>query len=131
MKTFTIQRRIPSQNRFNNKRGMAAQYEYGKERNWWFALIRAHLVPCGTAPDMKIFCRIVSYRNRLLDYGNLVGGAKPIPDVLKRLNWIKDDSPKWFECEYHQRQVPEAEERTEITLATVAEWSGFHAVVKQ
>ena len=129
MKTFTIKRRTPSQNDFSNKRGKAAQFAYSKERNWWFALIRAHLTPWAVPPDEKILCRIVSYRNRLLDYGNLVGGAKPIPDVLKRLNWIKDDSPKWFDCRYEQVQVPASEERTEITIATAAEWSGMYEAV--
>ena len=61
---------------------------------------------------------IHSYRTRLLDHGNLVGGAKPIPDALKHLGWIKDDSPHWVQIDYHQevdsKQAP-------LTVVTVEE----------
>ena len=50
----------------------------------------------------------------LVDYANLVGGAKPIPDNLIRLGYLKDDSPRWFRCEYLQTQVPKKDERTEL-----------------
>ena len=58
------------------------------------------------AVTSKVRLRIVSYRNRLVDFANLVGGAKPIPDCLQRLGYIVDDSPKWFECDYQQIQCP-------------------------
>lgn len=57
---------------------------------------------------------IVSYRKRLLDYGNLVGGAKPILDALKKLGWIVDDSPAWVIEEYKQFAV--GQEFTEIFI---------------
>jgi hypothetical protein len=50
----------------------------------------------------KRWVRITSYRSRLLDHGNLVGGCKPIPDALKRLGWIEDDTPELVEIEYLQ-----------------------------
>jgi hypothetical protein len=55
-----------------------------------------------------------SYRTRLVDYANLVGGAKPIPDALIRLGWLKDDNPRWFHCDYFQFQVTKDKERTEL-----------------
>lgn len=120
-KSITINRRIPSQNATSNRRGIGAQFAYKKERDAWFALLCSRLIPRGSIPEAKVSIRITSYRNRLLDYGNLVGGAKIIPDCLKRLNYIKDDAPKWFDCDYQQRQVAIADERTVIEWLDVVE----------
>ena len=68
---------------------------------------------------MRLLLR--SYRTRLVDYANLVGGAKPIPDCLIRLGYLRDDTPRWFHCEYFQCQVTKAEERTELEFLP---WAG-------
>lgn len=108
---ITIHRRIPSQN--------ATQYshwrKYTTERDAWAVLLRSHLVP-RTPPDHRVRVSIHSYRTRYLDYGNLVGGAKPIPDVIVRLGWARDDSPRWMDTAYAQTVVPKEEERTEISI---------------
>ncbi len=113
MTTITIRRAVPSANTFTNQRGFRGRMAYKLERNAWHVLMRAKLTP-RHPPEGKVRIRLISYRNRLLDFGNLVGGAKPIPDILKLLGYIKDDRPKWFECDYQQHQVPIGEERTEI-----------------
>ncbi len=104
-----IRRRVPSQNQ--------SQYRhwslYLQEKEHWFLLIRSQLPPRHPIQE-PVRMRLVSYRNRLVDFANLVGGAKPIPDALVRLGHLKDDSPKWFHCDYSQLQVPKAEERTEL-----------------
>jgi hypothetical protein len=66
---------------------------------------------------VRAWAAIIALRGRTLDYGNLVGGAKPIPDSLKRLGYIVDDSPQWFQCEYVQRPAPADAERTVIYLS--------------
>lgn len=104
-----IRRRIPSQNAHH----YGHWRRYRQERDTWFVLLRSELPP--RAPvEGRVRLLIQSFRSRLIDYANLVGGAKPIPDCLKRLGYIKDDSPDWFECAYEQHRVPRAEERTEI-----------------
>lgn len=112
-----IRRRVPSQN--------ASQYThwsvYTKERDAWFILLRAQLPP-RDPPDQPVRMLLRSYRNRLIDFANLVGGAKPIPDSLVRLGYLKDDSPRWFSCEYQQIQVAKADERTELEFIP---WSGL------
>lgn len=52
---------------------------------------------------------------RELDYGNMVGGAKPIPDVLIEMGTIVDDKPAHFACNYLQRRCA-GESYTLITL---------------
>lgn len=108
-KLIVIRRRLPSQN--------DAMYRhwktYTRERDAWFILLRTQLPPCRPV-EHPVRLAIRSYRSRLLDYANLVGGAKPIPDCLIRLGYLKDDSPSWFSCTYEQFQVPAADHRTEI-----------------
>jgi hypothetical protein len=106
-----IARDVPSQ----NKTTYAHWTVYHAEKQTWAKLIRAQL-PHVTPPDRLIKCRITSFRGRLLDFGNLVGGAKPIPDALVHLGYLRDDSPRWFACECLQFQVPKAERGTLIEI---------------
>lgn len=114
---MVLPRRIPSQNQFQYRHWKA----YMVEKEAWYVLLRAHLVPRRPV-DEPVRIALRSYRNRLVDYANLVGGAKPIPDALIRLGWIKDDAPRWFHCDYSQFQVPKAQERTELEFLP---WSGI------
>jgi hypothetical protein len=107
----TIRRRIES----GNKQTFGHWRQYMLYRDAWYTLIRMKLKP-RDPPTELVSIKITSYRNRLVDYGNLVAGAKPIPDILKKLGHIKDDSPRWFTCEYNQVQVSKADERTEIEV---------------
>lgn len=109
--SIRLARRIPSQNQ-NQYRHWS---HYRVERDLWFVLLRQHLPP-KTPPTGKVRVLIQSFRSRLVDFANLVGGAKPIPDCLKRLGWIHDDSPDFFDCTYEQFKVPKSEERTEIHI---------------
>ena len=113
---IVVRRRVPSQN--------SSQYThwsvYTKERDMWYLLLRAQLTP-REAPEEPVRMILRSFRTRLVDYANLVGGAKPIPDCLKRLGYLKDDSPRWFFCEYFQSIVAKDQERTEIEFIP---WAG-------
>jgi hypothetical protein len=109
-----VHRRIKSQN-WSQYRHWSA---YKQERDAWFLQLRSKLPPV-RPHRQKVHMRIRSLRTRLVDFANLVGGAKPIPDCLIKLGYLVDDSPKWLHCDYEQHQVPRAEERTElIFLAT-------------
>jgi hypothetical protein len=106
---IVIKRRVPSQNRSQYRHWSV----YTQERDAWFVLLRSQLPPRQpTTAHVRLILR--SYRTRLVDYANLVGGAKPIPDALIRLGWLHDDGPDWFTCTYEQHRVSAAEERTEL-----------------
>ncbi len=117
MTTIIIKRRVPSQNQMHYGHWSV----YTKERDLWFVLLRQQLRPCSPV-NKPVRIALRSYRTRLLDYANLVGGAKPIPDCLIRLGYLKDDSPDWFRCVYEQFKVSKAEERTEIEFLP---WDGL------
>jgi hypothetical protein len=103
---------MPSQNQLQYRHWRA----YTAERDAWWLLIRSQLPPRAAPVDHPVRIRLHSFRTRLVDYANLVGGAKPIPDVLIRLGYLKDDSPRWFACDYFQTVVPKADERTELAF---------------
>lgn len=44
--------------------------------------------------------------HREFDYGNLVGGFKPVLDCLTELNVIEDDRPACFKADYQQVRGP-------------------------
>ena len=113
--TITIKRLLPSQILWVNKRGMGGSLAYKRERDVWYCLLRAALRP-KVAPEHLVRVRIISFRSQLLDFGNLVGGSKMIPDGLTILGYLKDDKPKWFHCDYEQRKCPRASVCTIIHL---------------
>ncbi len=118
-----IKRRVPSQNASMYRHWSA----YTAERDAWFILLRAQLPP-RKPPTEPVRMVLRSLRTRLVDYANFVGGAKPIPDCLIRLGYLKDDSPRWFHCEYYQSKVPKDQERTEIQFLP---WAGEDAVFEE
>jgi hypothetical protein len=48
--------------------------------------------------------RVFTGRRREFDHANLVGGCKPLIDVLVSMAIIVDDAPKHFTCAYAQRR---------------------------
>jgi hypothetical protein len=58
-----------------------------------------------------------SYRTRLLDNGNLIGGAKGLLDALVNIGLATDDRPADMTDTYQQTVVKRADERTVITIA--------------
>ena len=78
-KVVVIKRKVPSQNQ--------SQYRhwslYHAEKEAWYILLRAQFPPRKPLEEpVRMVLR--SYRSRLMDYANLVGGAKPIPDARPR-----------------------------------------------
>jgi hypothetical protein len=103
---FVFNRSILSQ----NKTTYAHWTAYDKDKKDWFCRIER---ACSC-----LFNRLLPYSewsierkysapSKEFDLANLVGGAKPIPDVLKKLHIIVDDAPSYFKCEYIQTKADE------------------------
>ena len=56
---------------------------------------KKHYIDLVTDPTF-FHLEIVSYRKRLLDYDNLVGGCKQLIDAMIDEQFIYDDSPKYL-----------------------------------
>lgn len=113
--------KIESQNLFSNRRGHGAQFAYKNYKESWLKQIKfANLNPKSLDKFRKEKRRktviIFSFRANFLDNGNLIGGCKPILDVLVDLGVLVDDSLEWLEDHYYQVKVPREEEKTEIFI---------------
>ena len=63
----------------------------------------------------KFSLKIISYRSRLLDQDNLIGGSKLLIDALCDEGYIWDDCPKYLvTAEYHQARIKGMENKTLI-----------------
>jgi hypothetical protein len=56
------------------------------------------------------------YSSGSLDYGNLVGGCKPLLDALRYEGLIHDDSVRWLDDRYEQHEAKRGEARTEVEI---------------
>lgn len=108
---ITINRRSPP----GNKSTFGHWRDYAKERDIWYVLIRAKLPP-KAKPHHRVTMKITSYRVQLQDRVNFENGCKPIPDVLVRLGYLRDDSIEWLDDSYTQIKCPRAFEKTVISL---------------
>jgi hypothetical protein len=90
-----------------------------RDNKRWRAYVRAAMTPAERSQVVNVKRRVVitSIRGRLLDVGNLVGGAKGLVDALVQCGILVDDSPKWCEIEYHQRIKTKSE-----TQKTIISW---------
>ena len=100
-------RKIPSQNLYKSN----DHWVYAKEAKAWKdhlyqALYEALVLGARFSWSKWSLTRFYDGREREFDHGNLVGGAKPIPDALKHHDVIVDDKPSCFKMEYYQVKGP-------------------------
>lgn len=108
--------RIESLNRIRNLHWQARR-RLKKRWAWhfWNAANAAGISMRYSKPETeRMILRIRSFRKRLLDYDNLVGGSKTLIDVIKEARFIVDDSSKWIDLQISQERSKE--ERTEIEI---------------
>ncbi len=116
---FRLSRPTPSQN-------STTGWHWTKkaaEARAWVADLRLHVIAAKLEnARLEWSCwrieRCYARPGRQFDFGNLVGGSKPIVDAFgpRGLNVIEDDSPDHVEVVYEQRLVDPAHTGTIITL---------------
>jgi len=55
-------------------------------------------------PETRKEVHIRSYRKKLCDIDNFIGGLKPVIDALVKNKVLKDDSPEWMVLEVFQEK---------------------------
>ena len=113
---------------FNLKIKVSQTPSQNKIKHWWTLRNKTRqytkelknydlvLKVCKLKTDKKRQVKITRFSTRLLDYGNLVGGCKPLLDAMKLSGLIVDDAPKWINDEYFQEKCKRGFERTEIII---------------
>jgi len=100
-----IQSQIPSLNKTKNE-----HWTVTRDRRWQqkhdiqvYMLLNYTQKEIVGARTPAVKCvRIHSQRQKLLDYDNLVGGAKTLLDALRDNQLVVDDTPHWVTVEYTQ-----------------------------
>jgi len=69
-----------------------------------------------TADDRRrvVFTRFYGRRRRPYDYANLVGGGKPLVDLLVESGYLVNDTESLFEGIYHQKRSPDGTDSIRI-----------------
>ena len=96
---------VKSQNAYHGIRGADIR-KYKADRNRWEWLFYAKMT-AGKIPKAKRFrrariTRFCKTKRELYDYGNFVGGLKPVVDAMKNVGLIVDDRPSMFFAGYRQ-----------------------------
>ena len=118
--SIKVDRKIQSQNVFQ----WASWRGYSKEVRKWRTVLQAALVPSGITGSQFdnsswVITRVYGGTAREYDLSNLVGGAKPILDVLIKLGVIVVDNPQHFQCTYAQERVDYQTDHAVITLLEI------------
>lgn len=101
----TIPMELLSQNKLkSNGRG---DWRYKAFRNKAEALLSCELdinrIPAADRARRGIITRWYGRRKRKFDHENIVGGSKPLLDVMQKLALIVNDNSKWWQGFYKQR----------------------------
>jgi len=98
---------VPQKIESDNKFKFAAKWwAYRRYASRWYHILSMVIASAPLEVTSYARVRIHSLRARLLDEGNLVGGAKPIPDYLVKAGWLVDDCPEWCRVTYTQDRAP-------------------------
>jgi hypothetical protein len=91
---------------------------YRGARRKWCGLIKKHAgeIPEAEKPRRVFFTRFWGKGKRAYDYGNLVGGFKPLLDELVKAGYLIDDCPKYCSEYYRQFKSPDGTEYVVITF---------------
>jgi Holliday junction resolvase RusA-like endonuclease len=106
----------PSQNMLKgNSKG---NYLYRKWRKSFQKILEKQMkaVPPAQGRRIGVLTRYWAKGCRPYDLENLVGGLKPLIDVLKRNGVIIDDAPKWWRGYYRQEKSADGANRLEIEI---------------
>jgi hypothetical protein len=78
----------------------------GSRRKWKKLLQPYSRIPKATKLRRIYFCRFYGKGKRPYDYGNLVGGFKPLLDEIVRAGLLVDDRPNTCADYYRQEKSP-------------------------
>lgn len=105
----------PSQNVY--QRWHWAQKKRFRDQCQMHLEVQCRLSPHGRPPrNVKMHVCVTRHSAGVLDYGNLVGGCKPVLDALVRVGLLVDDSPKWVTEAYQQETHPQGVGATDIFI---------------
>lgn len=91
----------------------------GARNRWKRKLASYEALPKATSYRRIYFTRYWGKGKRAYDYGNLVGGFKPLLDEIVRAGYLIDDSPKHCSEYYSQYKSTTGVDYVVITIETI------------
>lgn len=88
----------------------------GRESRSWFLKVIALCGQRKERQDRKCVIGFLSYRPKLIDTDNLIGGIKALRDSFVKAGWLHDDSPQWCEAVYAQELCKKGQEHTLVEI---------------
>lgn len=108
MLTVYLDFATPSQNQLQRMHFAVRKRLLDQYRLWIRFALRRSGITADSRPDELRQLYILRRGKRLLDYGNLVGGAKLLVDAVVRENLLHDDSPAWVQDTYTQQRAKQS-----------------------
>jgi len=90
------------------------RWKLGQSYQWELVAVGANEKEFKVKWREKRKVTIISYRKRLLDEDNFIGGAKALIDALEEIELIFLDNPIYLKSKY--KQVKSSREETEIII---------------
>lgn len=117
---FVLKKAAISTNKLkSNGRGSSP---YRGHRAAWERLLRPYThLPKAKGKRRVFFTRFWGKRKRAYDYGNLVGGFKPLLDMLVKHDFLVDDSPRWCYDYYRQFKSPDETDYVIVVIERIEE----------
>lgn len=108
--SFFVPLEPPSQNKISGNKGRS-RYKYKDIRDNYRMLFENQMIlldiPPATVRRRVLVTRIFTGRSRRFDFGNLVGGCKPLLDAMTLVGMILDDKELYLEDHYYQERSDE------------------------
>lgn len=92
----------------------------GARNKWKRKLQQYNELPPAESYRRIFFTRFWGKGKRAYDYGNLVGGFKPLLDEIVRAGHLIDDSPKHCAEYYRQYKAPDGDDHVVIVIEDVS-----------
>lgn len=120
--TIVIPRAAQSLNQVGTNHRNNHKYR-GARRSWAYYLQRhgALDIPPAEGKRRIFFTRHYGKRKRPFDYGNLVGGFKPLLDMIVDCDLLIDDKPKYCAEYYSQQRSDNGEDYITIRIEDIHE----------
>ncbi len=115
--SFTIPLQTPSANKMHRRGFNHHVYQRLKNDILLLVMTYARGVPKATGPRKVTLTRLIGKAGKKYDFDNLVGGLKPLLDVMVKQQLLTGDAPHQVAVEYRQERAKD--HGTRVTLEDV------------
>lgn len=106
----------PSQNQVGANRKGRSGIPYRRYRRLFESQLHNYTLPDASGPRRIVLTRQYGKGKRAYDYGNLVGGMKPLLDEITKKGWLISDAPSHCHDYYKQERSLDGQDHVVIEI---------------